>query len=170
MAPRFISVTYAAVGITRDLTRDVFTTLHKSSGLRAAAHLTCVDASREETLEIASSFFAAGVADIVALHGDPAKGQTRFRPHPEGFKSSVELISALAKTGDFTLRVGAYPETDPEAKTASADIEFLKRKIDAGASEALTQFFFEAKTYLSFRDACEKIRHSRADYTWHFAD
>ena len=135
-----------------------------------AARLTCVDACREETLEIATSIPAVGVADIVALRGDHAKGQTRFRSHPKGFKSSIELISALAKTGDFTLRVGAYPETDPEAKTASADIEFLKRKIDAGASEALTQFFFEAETYLSFRDACEKIRHLRADYTWHFAD
>jgi len=98
LAPRFISVTYAAVGITRDLTRDVFTTLHKSSGLRAAAHLTCVDASHEETLEIAASFSAAGVADIVALHGDPAKGQTRFRPdltrdicHALGATTAVNL-------------------------------------------------------------------------------
>jgi methylenetetrahydrofolate reductase (NADPH) len=156
LAPGFISVTYGAGGTTRDLTRDVVTTLYKSSGLRVAAHLTCGNASREETLEIATSFATAGVAHIVDLRGDPAKGQTRFRLHPEGFTSSVELISALAKTGDFTLRVGAYPETHPEAKTASADIEFLKRKIDAGASEALTQFFFEAETFLRFRDACDK--------------
>ena len=105
------------------------------------AHLTCVDASREEISEIDTSFAAAGVADIVALRGDPAKGQTRFRPHPEGYTSSVKLIAALAKTRDFTLRVGAYPETHPEAKTAS---------------QALTQFFFEAETFLRFRDACDK--------------
>ena len=132
------------------------TTLHKFSCLRVTAHLTCVDASREEISEIDTSFAAAGVADIVALRGDPVKGQTRFRPHPEGYTSSVKLIAALAKTRDFTLRVGAYPETHPEAKTSSSDIDFLKRKIDAGASEALTQFFFEAETFLRFRDACDK--------------
>ena len=128
LAPRFISVTYGAGGTTRDLTRDAVTTLHKSSGLKVAAHLTCVDASREETMEIAASFAAAGVTDIVALRGDPAKGDAGFTRHPEGFKSSVELISALSKTGHFTLRVGAYPE----AKTSSSDIDFLKRKIDDG--------------------------------------
>tara|TARA_B100000780_G_C21104567_1_gene445961 strand:- start:86 stop:958 length:873 start_codon:yes stop_codon:yes gene_type:complete len=156
LAPRFISVTYGAGGTTRDLTRDAVTTLHKFSGLRVAAHLTCVDASRKQIMEIAASFAAGGVTDIVALRGDPAKGAAGFTRHPEGFKSSVELISALSKTGHFTLRVAAYPETHPEAKTSSSDIDFLKRKIDAGASEALTQFFFEAETFLRFRDACDK--------------
>tara|TARA_B100000780_G_C21043773_1_gene418942 strand:+ start:726 stop:1025 length:300 start_codon:yes stop_codon:yes gene_type:complete len=99
LAPRFISVSYGAGGTTQDLTRDVVTTMHKSSGLRVAAHLTCVDASREEISEIDTSFAAAGVA----LPGDPAKGQTRFRPHPEEFTSSVELIAALAKIRDLTL-------------------------------------------------------------------
>lgn len=154
--PRFVSVTYGAGGTTRDLTRDAVATLHKSSGLPVAAHLTCVNATRAETLGIAKEFAKAGVTDIVALRGDPPKGTSRFTPHPEGFGSSVELIEALADTSDFTIRVGAYPDTHPEAADAGADVAYLKRKFEAGASEALTQFFFEADTFFRFRDACEK--------------
>lgn len=156
LAPRFVSVTYGAGGTTRDLTRDVVATLHKHSGLATAAHLTCVDATRAETLAIAQDFAAAGVSDIVALRGDPPKGADGFVPHPDGFANSVELIAALADTGDFNIRVGAYPDVHPEAADAQADIDWLKRKLDAGASEALTQFFFEAETFLRFRDACAK--------------
>ncbi|ETA50178.1 methylenetetrahydrofolate reductase [NAD(P)H] [Ponticoccus alexandrii] len=156
LAPRFVSVTYGAGGTTRDLTRDVVATIHKHSGLRTAAHLTCVDATREETLEIAQSFAKVGVTDIVALRGDPPKGSDGFSQHPGGFANSVELIEALADTGDFTIRVGAYPDTHPEAANAGADIDWLKRKLDAGATEALTQFFFEADTFFRFRDACAK--------------
>ena len=154
--PRFVSVTYGAGGTTRELTRDAVGTLHNASGLNVAAHLTCVDASREETLAIARDFAAAGVSEIVALRGDPPKGSGAFAPHPDGFNDSCELISALAETGDFTIRVGAYPEKHPEAASATADVDWLKRKIDAGASEAITQFFFEAETFFRFRDACEK--------------
>lgn len=154
LAPRFVSVTYGAGGTTRDLTREAALTLHKSSGLRVAAHLTCVNASRAETLEIAEGFAEAGVRDIVALRGDPPKGEARFTPHPEGFASSVELIAALADAGDFAIRVGAYPDTHPEAANAAADIAWLKAKLDAGACEALTQFFFDAGAFLRFRDAC----------------
>ncbi|WP_417728395.1 methylenetetrahydrofolate reductase [NAD(P)H] [Roseovarius sp.] len=152
--PRFVSVTYGAGGTTRELTREAVGTLHKASGLNVAAHLTCVDASRAETLEIAEQFAAAGVSEIVALRGDPPKGSNGFVPHPEGFANSCELISALADTGKFTIRVGAYPEKHPEAADQKADIDWLKRKIDAGASEAITQFFFEAETFFRFRDAC----------------
>ncbi len=154
--PRFVSVTYGAGGTTRELTRDAVATLHKSSGLPVAAHLTCVDASRQETLEIADTFARAGVQDIVALRGDPPKGQDRFAPHPDGFTNSVELISALAETEMFSIRVGAYPDKHPEASNARADVDWLKAKLDAGADEALTQFFFEAETFFRFRDACEK--------------
>lgn len=154
LTPRFVSVTYGAGGTTRDLTRDAVATLHKSSGLNVAAHLTCVDATRAETLKIAEDFAAAGVSEIVALRGDPPKGSDGFRPHPEGFAHSVELIEALADTGKFTIRVGAYPEKHPEAADRKADIDWLKRKIDAGATEALTQFFFEADAFLRFRDDC----------------
>ncbi|MCA0994340.1 methylenetetrahydrofolate reductase [NAD(P)H] [Alloyangia pacifica] len=156
LAPRFVSVTYGAGGTTRELTRDVVATLHKNSGLKVAAHLTCVDATREETLAIARQFKEAGVNDIVALRGDPPKGANGFTPHPEGFNSSIELIEALREAGDFTIRVGAYPDKHPEAPTATADVEYLKRKFDAGASEALTQFFFEAESFFRFRDECEK--------------
>ncbi len=156
LEPRFVSVTYGAGGTTRELTRDAVATLHKSSGLPVAAHLTCVDASRQETLEIADTFARAGVENIVALRGDPPKGQNRFVPHPEGFANSVELIEALAETEMFSIRVGAYPDIHPEARDTRADIDWLKAKLDAGADEALTQFFFEAETFFRFRDACVK--------------
>ncbi|WP_435141270.1 methylenetetrahydrofolate reductase [NAD(P)H] [Pseudopelagicola sp. nBUS_19] len=155
--PRFVSVTYGAGGTTRDLTRDAVATLHKSSGLNVAAHLTCVNATRKETLKIADGFAASGVREIVALRGDPPKGTNQFTAHPDGFADSVELIEALSRTGQFTIRVGAYPEKHPEATSFDADVAWLKRKIDAGATEAITQFFFEADTFLRFRDACAKV-------------
>lgn len=154
LEPRFVSVTYGAGGTTRELTRDAVKTLHGATGLNVAAHLTCVDASKAETLEIAEGFAKAGVSEIVALRGDPPKGSDGFTPHADGFASSCELIEALADTGDFTIRVGAYPEKHPEAASSKADIDWLKRKIDAGASEALTQFFFDADTFFRFRDDC----------------
>ena len=156
MQPRFVSVTYGAGGTTRELTRDAVATLHKSSGLNVAAHLTCVNASKEETLKIADDFAEAGVTDLVALRGDPPKGSGRFEAHPEGFANSIELIEALAETGKFNVRVGAYPESHPDAVDQAANINWLKAKIDAGASEALTQFFFEPEVFLRFRDACVK--------------
>ncbi|MGR3520697.1 MAG: methylenetetrahydrofolate reductase [NAD(P)H] [Roseovarius sp.] len=154
LGPRFVSVTYGAGGTTRELTREAVGALHNATGLNVAAHLTCVDASRAETLDIADQFARAGVSEIVALRGDPPKGSNGFAPHPDGFADSCELISALADTGKFTIRVGAYPEKHPEAADQKADVDWLKRKIDAGATEAITQFFFEAETFLRFRDAC----------------
>ncbi|TNC73070.1 methylenetetrahydrofolate reductase [NAD(P)H] [Rubellimicrobium roseum] len=156
MGPEFVSVTYGAGGTTRELTHEAVGTIHKHYGLTVAAHLTCVDASREETLAIADAYAAVGVTEIVALRGDPPKGAERFSAHPQGFASSVELVEALARTGKFTIRVGAYPEKHPEAADARADIEFLKRKIDAGATSAITQFFFQPETFFRFRDACAK--------------
>lgn len=154
--PSFVSVTYGAGGTTRELTHDAVATIHKHYGLNVAAHLTCVDASRAETLAIAETYAEIGVNEIVALRGDPPKGTTGFAPHPEGFASSVELIEALAATGKFNIRVGAYPDPHPEARGDSGDVDWLKRKIDAGASSAITQFFFEADTFFRFRDKCEK--------------
>lgn len=156
LEPRFVSVTYGAGGTTRELTRDAVATLHKSSGLPVSAHLTCVDASRQETLDIADKFARAGVENIVALRGDPPQGQDRFVAHPDGFAHSVELIEALAETEMFSIRVGAYPDKHPEARDTHADVDWLKAKLDAGADEALTQFFFEAETFFRFRDACAK--------------
>ena len=156
LKPSFVSVTYGAGGTTRKLTHEAVTTIGKNYGLNVAAHLTCVEATKAETLEIAKSYSDAGVTEIVALRGDAPKGAERFTPHPEGFASSVELIEALADTGKFKLRVGAYPEPHPDAADTLADVRWLKAKIDAGASSAITQFFFEADTFFRFRDACEK--------------
>ena len=154
MQPEFVSVTYGAGGTTRKLTHEAVGAIHRNYGLNVAAHLTCVDATREETIEIAEAYAAVGVTEIVALRGDAPKGAARFTPHPEGFASSVELVEALAKTGKFTLRVGAYPEPHPDS--TGADIEFLKRKFDAGATSAMTQFFFDPDTFFRFRDTCTK--------------
>ncbi|PVA09322.1 methylenetetrahydrofolate reductase [NAD(P)H] [Pelagivirga sediminicola] len=154
LQPRFVSVTYGAGGTTRTLTREAVSALHGSAGLNVAAHLTCVNATREETLAIADEFHAAGVREIVALRGDAPKGSGGFKPHPGGFNDSCELIAALKERGDFTLRVGAYPERHPDAADDNADVEWLKRKFDAGADEAITQFFFSADTFLRFRDRC----------------
>lgn len=154
--PTFVSVTYGAGGTTRQLTHEAVGTIHKTSGLTVAAHLTCVEATREETLQIAQGYADVGVSEIVALRGDPPKGSTGFKAKEDGFQSSVELIEALADTGKFRIRVGAYPEKHPESSDARADIDWLKRKIDAGADSAITQFFFEADTFFRFRDACVK--------------
>lgn len=154
--PGFVSVTYGAGGTTRKLTHEAVATIHKNYGLNVAAHLTCVDATRDETMEIVNAYAEAGVTEIVALRGDPPKGAGCFTPNPDGFANSIELIAALADTGKFNIRVGAYPDPHPEAADAQADIDWLKRKIDAGASSAITQFFFEADTFLRFRDRCAK--------------
>jgi len=156
LSPDFVSVTYGAGGTTRDLTHEAVSTIHNNYGLNVAAHLTCVDATRAETLAIADQYAAAGVTDIVALRGDPPKGAERFTPTPDGFADSCELIEALADTGRFKIRVGAYPESHPEASNRSQDIDWLKRKFEAGACAAITQFFFEAETFLRFRDECTR--------------
>ncbi len=156
LAPGFVSVTYGAGGTTRKLTHEAVTAIGRNYGLNVAAHLTCVDATRAETLEIAAAYAAAGVTEIVALRGDAPKGAARFTPLPEGFADSTELVAALAATGKFKVRVGAYPEPHPDAADGDADVAWLKRKIDAGASSAITQFFFEADTFLRFRDRCAR--------------
>ena len=154
--PTFVSVTYGAGGTTRQLTHEAVTTIGKNYGLNVSAHLTCVDATRADTLAIASAYADAGVTDLVALRGDAPKGQDKFTPHPDGFTDACELISALADTGKFNIRVGAYPDRHPESGDAQADVDWLKRKIDAGANSAITQFFFEAETFFRFRDRCDK--------------
>ena len=153
IGPDFVSVTYGAGGTTRQLTHDAVTAIHNTTGLTVAAHLTCVDATRQDTLEIADTYRAAGVNHIVALRGDPPKGSDGYQPHPNGFDGAIDLTCALADRG-FDVTVGAYPETHPDASDQLACIDHLKAKIDAGATRAITQFFFEADTFLRFRDAC----------------
>ncbi|MFB2532704.1 methylenetetrahydrofolate reductase [NAD(P)H] [Paracoccus sp. p4-l81] len=156
LKPGFVSVTYGAGGTTRKLTHEAVTTIGKNYGVPVAAHLTCVEATRAETMEIVDAYAAAGVREIVALRGDAPKGAERFIAHPDGFASSVELIEALAADGRFTIRCGAYPEPHPDAADPLADVRWLKRKCDAGATSAITQFFFDADTFFRFRDACVK--------------
>ncbi|GAB1480809.1 methylenetetrahydrofolate reductase [NAD(P)H] [Paracoccaceae bacterium] len=156
MGPDFVSVTYGAGGTRRQLTHDAVGTIHRNYGLNVAAHLTCVGATKTETLAIAESYHAAGVREIVALRGDAPAGAERFVPHPLGYADSAELVEALARTGKFKIRVGAYPEPHPDAADTAQDVTWLKRKIDAGASSAITQFFFDADTFFRFRDACAK--------------
>jgi methylenetetrahydrofolate reductase (NADPH) len=153
--PKFVSVTYGAGGTTRALTHEAVTTIGDHLGLRVAAHLTCVAATRAETMEIARSYASAGITDIVALRGD-APGGGAFAPPPDGFQTSLQLIAALKETGQFSIRVGAYPDPHPEAASQQQNIDYLKAKFDAGADEAITQFFFEADTFFRFRDACAK--------------
>jgi len=156
LKPEFVSVTYGAGGTTRDLTHEAVTTIHKNYGVKVAAHLTCVNSTRAEILEITDGYAAAGVTDIVALRGDAPKGQDHFTASDGGFANSIELVETLAQTGKFNIRVGAYPEPHPDSADTAADVQWLKRKIDAGATSAITQFFFEADTFFRFRDACVK--------------
>lgn len=154
LGPDFVSVTYGAGGTTRQLTHEAVTALAGHYGLNVAAHLTCVDATRDETMAIVEAYADAGVTEIVALRGDAPQGADRFEAHPQGFASSVELIAAIAARGGFTIRCGAYPEPHPDSPDGHADVTWLKRKVDAGASGAITQFFFDAGTFFRFRDAC----------------
>lgn len=153
LAPRFVSVTYGAGGSTRALTHEVVTAIGSETGLDVAAHLTCVGATRDETLAVARDYARAGVKRIVALRGDPAEGETSFAPHPGGFAGAVDLVAGLKVAGDFDIAVAAYPEPHPESRGLVADLAHLKAKQDAGATEAITQFFFDTEAYLRFRDA-----------------
>jgi methylenetetrahydrofolate reductase (NADPH) len=156
LAPRFVSVTYGADGSTRERTHNIVSRIRAETRLTAAPHLTCVGASRGEVLDIARRYWDQGVRQIVALRGDPPAGSSRYRPHPEGFDYAVDLVAGLRTVGDFEISVAAYPEVHPEAPDATFDIDNLKRKQDAGASRAITQFFFDTGVFLRFRDACAR--------------
>ncbi len=154
LRPRFVSVTYGAGGSTRERTHGLVERIARETALHPAAHLTCVAASRGEVDDVARAYWDAGVRHIVALRGDPPVVGETFAAHPEGYASAAELVAGLKRVADFDVSVGAYPEPHPEARSAAADVEHLKRKIDAGASRAITQFFFEPDTFFRFRDAC----------------
>lgn len=156
LGPDFVSVTYGAGGTTRDRTLSAILAIRERARLDVAGHLTCVGASKDDVLDVAKAYKKLGCRRIVALRGDAPDGQEKWVQHPDGFSGSVELVSALAKMGGFDIWVGAYPEKHPEASCQQDDIDHLKRKIDAGAAGAITQFFFENETFLRFRDACVK--------------
>jgi methylenetetrahydrofolate reductase (NADPH) len=153
LGPRFVSVTYGAGGSTRERTHNTVARIAKETAIPAAAHLTCVEASKDEIAEIADAYWHAGVRHIVALRGDPPTLGATFEPHPQGYASAAALVEGLQKRHPFEISVSAYPETHPEAASAQSDIDNLKRKLDSGASRAITQFFFEPETFFRFRDA-----------------
>jgi len=152
--PRFVSVTYGAGGSTRERTHATVARIGAETGIPAAAHLTCVEASRGEIDDIARAYWDAGIRHIVALRGDPPGGMGgKYSPHPGGYANAAELIAGLKKIGAFQISAACYPEKHPDSADAKADLENLKRKVDAGADRCITQFFFEADDFLRFRDA-----------------
>ena len=152
LAPRFVSVTYGAGGSTRERTHQTVERILQETRLTPAAHLTCVGASRAEVDAIARDYWQLGVRNIVALRGDPPEAGQGFEAHPDGYGDAAELVAGLRRVAPFDISVACYPECHPEAASSSADIEHLKRKVDAGADRAITQFFFSAERFFDFRD------------------
>ena len=152
LEPAYVSVTYGAGGSTRQRTHATVVRIRRETVLEPAAHLTCVGAAREEIDEVARQYWRSGIRHIVALRGDPPEDVDRYEPHPGGYAYASDLVAGLKRVADFEISVAAFPEVHPEAASAEADLDNLKRKIDAGATRAITQFFFDADIYLRFLD------------------
>jgi len=152
LAPRFVSVTYGAGGSTRERTHATVVRIQRETSLHAAAHLTCVEASRGEIDDVARAYWDAGIRHIVALRGDSPEPGKPFSPHPDGYANAAELVAGLKKVAPFEISVAAYPECHPDSPSAVHDLDNLKRKIDAGADRAISQFFFSPDCFLRFRD------------------
>ena len=152
LGPRFLSVTYGAGGSTRERTHATVERILKETGLTPAAHLTCVGSSRAEVDAIAKDYWDLGVRNIVALRGDPPEAGAPFSAHPDGYRDAAELVAGLKRVAPFDISVACYPECHPEAASAQADLDHLRRKVDAGADRAITQFFFSAECFFDFRD------------------
>lgn len=152
LRPRFMSVTYGAGGSTRERTHNTVRRILAETGVPPAAHLTCVGATRHEVDEVAHAYWDAGIRHVVALRGDPPAGATKFEPHAEGYENGAALIAGLKRVADFEISVAAYPEIHPDSKSSLADLDNLKRKIDNGATRAISQFFFDTDAYLRFLD------------------
>jgi len=160
LSPAFVSVTYGAGGSTRERTHATVTGIQRETGIPVASHLTCVAATREEIDEIARTYWNAGIRHIVALRGDPPPrpdgtgglGGTGYEPHPGGYAYASDLVAGLRRIADFEISVACFPEVHPEAASAQVDLDNLKRKVDAGASRAISQFFFDPEAFLRFRD------------------
>ena len=153
LAPRFVSVTFGAGGSTQARTHTTVARIVRETSLVPAAHLTCVGASRGEVDDVARAYWDAGIRHIVALRGD-VPGGGAYSPHPQGYAYAADLVAGLTRIADFEISVAAYPEMHPTAASAEADLDNLRRKLDAGATRAITQYFFEAETYLRFIDRC----------------
>jgi methylenetetrahydrofolate reductase (NADPH) len=152
LAPRFVSVTYGAGGSTRERTHNTVVRIAQETALAPAAHLTCVDASRGEVDAIARAYWESGIRHIVALRGDPPVQGKSFEPHAQGYRNAAELVAGLKAVAPFEISVAAYPECHPDSANKASDLDNLKRKIDAGADRAITQFFFSAECFFRFRD------------------
>ncbi|MCC7046386.1 MAG: methylenetetrahydrofolate reductase [NAD(P)H] [Alphaproteobacteria bacterium] len=156
LGPRFVSVTYGAGGTTRDRTHATVARIRNETGLEPAAHLTCVGATAGEIDEVARRYWQAGIRHIVALRGDPPEGLgQRYVAYPGGYAYAADLVHGLKRVGDFEISVAAFPETHPEATGADADLDNLKRKVDAGAARAITQYFFDPDVFFRFRDRAQ---------------
>ena len=155
--PRFVSVTYGADGSTRERTHSAVARILRETSLTTAPHLTCVGASRGEIDDIAREYWDMGIRHLVALRGDAPKGVDTYEPHPDGYAYASDLVAGLKKVGDFEISVAAYPEVHPEAPDADFDLDNLRRKLDAGATRAITQFFFDVDVFLRFRDRCAAV-------------
>lgn len=156
LAPQFVSVTYGAGGTTRERTHNTVRRVLNETALVPAAHLTCVAAMRDEVLAVADEYWEMGVRHIVALRGDPPSGETRYSPPSGGFAWASELVAGLRARHDFEVSVATFPEGHPDSRSLDAELDNLKRKIDAGATRAITQFFFDNWTYLRFVDRARK--------------
>jgi methylenetetrahydrofolate reductase (NADPH) len=154
LAPHFVSVTYGADGSTRERTHNIVTRIQDETTLTGAPHLTCIGAARGEILDIARAYWDQGIRHLVALRGDPPRSSGGYTPHPDGFAYAADLVAGLKLVAPFDVSVAAYPEVHPEARSAEADLANLKRKIDAGATRAITQFFYDTELFVRFRDRC----------------
>lgn len=153
LKPRFVSVTYGAGGSTRERTHGTIARMLRETSLTPAAHLTCVGATKEETDSVVRDYWDVGVRHIVALRGDPVTGAgTKYEPHPGGYEGSPELIAGIKKVGNFEISVSAYPEKHPDSASLEAELDLLQRKVDAGATRAITQFFFGNDLYFRYLD------------------
>lgn len=152
LSPRFVSVTYGAGGSTRERTHATVTRIRRDTVLEPAAHLTCVGSSKAEIAEIATGYRDAGIRHIVALRGDPPEGEDNYTPHPDGYGNAAELVAGLRAIDDFEISVAAHPEGHPNSPSLEADIDNLARKLDAGATRAITQYFFDPDLFLRLRD------------------
>jgi methylenetetrahydrofolate reductase (NADPH) len=158
LGPRFVSVTYGAGGSTRERTHATVRRIRTETSLEPAAHLTCVAATCGEVDEVARHYWEAGIRHIVALRGDMPPGAGRYVPHPGGYARAADLVAGLKRIAPFEISVAAYPETHPDAASPAADLDNLKRKVDAGATRAITQYFFDVDKFLRFRDLCDAFQ------------
>ena len=152
LAPRFVSVTYGAGGSTRERTHATVARIVRETSIPAAAHLTCVNATRDEVDAIARAYWEVGVRHIVAIRGDPPEQGAKFTPHPGGYANAAELVAGLKRVAPFEISVAAFPECHPDSPSLEADLDNLKRKVDAGANRATTQFFFDPECFFRYQD------------------